>query len=292
MEVETPLCAGAPGTDPALEPLTTQYTGPGHPQGVTLYLQTSPEYAMKRLLAAGSGPIYQICKAFRDGESGRRHNPEFTLLEWYRPGFDHFRLMVEVADLVKACLKAPDLDVESVSYQALFARELNIDPLAASVDELTAVARQRVPSATDLDLAERDAWLDLLMTSAIEPHLGQGRLTFVYDYPASQAALAKLNTSDPRVAARFELYYQGVELANGFHELSDATEQRKRFQTDNQTRLTRGQRTLPVDERLLSALQAGLPDCAGVALGIDRLLMLKLGLDNLEDVLGFPLNRI
>lgn len=292
MEVETPLCAGAPGTDPALETLTTRYTGPGHPQGLTLYLQTSPEYAMKRLLAAGSGPIYQICKAFRDGESGRRHNPEFTLLEWYQPGFDHFRLMEEVAALVKVCLNTPGLDVESVSYQALFAREFNIDTLAATVDELVAVARQRIPSAADLDLAERDAWLDLLMTSVIEPRLGQGRLTFVYDYPASQAALAKLNESDPRVAARFELYFRGVELANGFHELSDATEQRKRFRTDNQTRLARGQAALPVDERFLSALQAGLPDCAGVALGLDRLLMLKLGHDNLDGVLPFPLSRV
>lgn len=292
MEVETPLCASAPGTEPALEPLKTRYTGPGHPCGLVLYLQTSPEYAMKRLLAAGSGPIYQICKGFRDGESGPRHNPEFTLLEWYRPGFDQFELMGEVADLVKLCLDASDLEVELVSYQALFRRELGIDPLASTDYEVAEAIRHWVPGTTDPAGDERDTWLDLLMITAIEPRLGQGRLTFVYDYPASQAALARLSRSDKRVAERFELYHQGVELANGFNELCDAAEQRKRFQADNRARRSRGMQELPVDERFLCALRAGIPDCSGVALGLDRLLMLRLGLDALDDVIAFPLARV
>ena len=247
---------------------------------------------MKRLLAAGSGPIYQICKAFRDGESGRRHNPEFSLLEWYRPGFDLFRLMNEVAYLVKLCLESPVLEVESISYQALFLRELRIDPLEATDSELAAVARRLIPSAVGLDLSERDAWLDLLMTAQLETRLGRNKLTFVYDYPASQAALARLNESDPRVAARFELYHQGVELANGFHELGDAVEQRARFAADNRMRRARGQNALPIDERFLGALQAGLPDCAGVALGVDRLLMARLGVASLEEVLAFAGARV
>ncbi len=288
MEVETPVCSAYATTDPALESLFTRYVGPGFPEGRRLFLQTSPEFPMKRLLAAGSGPIYQICKAFRDGEQGRLHNPEFTLLEWYRPGFDHHRLMQEVADLVNGLLPSIRA-VESMSYAEAFQGLLGIDPHRASCRELRQYAEHRtVPGAADLQL-DRDGWLDLLLTHLIEPHLGQGTLTFIYDYPASQAALARIRSEDIPVAERFELYVDGVELANGFHELADAEEQRRRFDAGNERRREQGKEPLPVDRRLLDALRHGLPDCSGVALGIDRLLMLVTGVSRLDQVLAFPL---
>jgi lysyl-tRNA synthetase class 2 len=291
LEVETPLGAAAAATDPALQPLLTRYTGPGCPRGCTLYLQSSPEFAMKRLLAAGSGPIYQICKAFRDGEAGGRHNPEFTLLEWYRPGFDLPALMSEVAALVRHCLAVPQLAEQRISYRELFLQHLDLDPLDTDAAQLRAVATARIPGTAALQLPDRDAWLDLLLSTLIEPALGDGQLTFVYGYPASQAALARLDPADPRVAARFELYYRGMELANGFHELSDPAEQRARFVADNAARRAAGCDELPIDERLLAALAHGLPDCAGVALGLDRLLMQQLGAERIEQVLAFPVDR-
>lgn len=290
MEVETPLLAPAAGTDPAIEPLRSRYTGPGHARGLELFLQTSPEYHMKRLLAAGSGAIYQITRAFRDGESGRRHNPEFSILEWYRPGFDHHALMDEVAALVQACLGSR-LPVQRRSYRSLFVEHYGIDPLVAAVPQLQQIATEAgVPGADGLQL-ERDGWLDLLLTHRIEPALGRGELSFVTDYPASQAVLARLNPDDPRKAARFELYLAGIELANGFWELGDADEQRVRFEAERAERAANGQPDIALDERFLAALEAGLPDCAGVALGLDRLLMLKLGVDDLDQVLAFSLNR-
>lgn len=290
MEVETPLLASTSGTDPALEPLRTRYQGPGHAAGLALFLQTSPEFAMKRLLAAGSGAIYQICKAFRDGESGRRHNPEFTIVEWYRPGFDLSDLIAEVAELVRLALAMPTLVVERIPYQQLFARVLELDVLRADPTQLRAAAqRAGVAGVADLVL-DRDGWLDLLMSHALEPTLGRDRLTFITDYPASQAALARLNP-DGQTAARFELYYQGVELANGFHELVDTDEQAARFETDNCARRRAGRRPLPVDCHLLAALEHGIPDCAGVALGLDRLLMLGLQATDLDQVIGFTLPR-
>jgi len=290
MEVETPLLAPAAGTDPAVEPLRSCFTGPGFAEGLPLYLQTSPEYHMKRLLAAGSGPIYQIGKAFRDGEAGRRHNPEFTLLEWYRPGFDHHALMDEVAALVLRVLDR-DLPVARRSYRSLFEACYGIDPLSCDVAALQAIALERaVPGAEQLVL-ERDGWLDLLLSHGIEPGLGRDELTFVTDYPASQAVLARLNPDDPRTAARFELYLEGLELANGFWELADADEQRARFEADRAQRATAGQPDIPLDERLLAALAAGLPDCAGVALGLDRLLMCRLGAGSLDQVMAFTIDR-
>jgi lysyl-tRNA synthetase class 2 len=286
LEVETPLACRAGGTDPALEPLKTRFVGPGHPEGLDLYLQTSPEFAMKRLLAAGSGPIYQLCKAFRNGEAGRRHNPEFTLLEWYRPGWDARALMDEVAELVRWVLGEPALPVERVGYADVFRERLGIDVFSVDVDELRAVADE-----PDLVL-DRDGWLDLLMSTRIEPHLGQARMTFVTDYPASQAALARLNGQDPRTASRFELYLDGLELANGFEELTDPREQAARFVADIRVRRERGQRELPIDERFLAALEAGLPPCAGVALGVDRLLMRWVGADDIDEVLAFGLSRL
>jgi lysyl-tRNA synthetase class 2 len=290
LEVETPLACRAGGTDPALEPLVTRYTGPGFASGTPLYLQSSPEFAMKRLLAAGAGPIYQLGRAFRDGERGRRHNPEFTLLEWYRPGFHAAALMSEVAELVRCALEAPALAAEEISYAELFRRHLGLDVFTASVSDLRAAALAHDAGVADLEL-ERDAWLDLLMTTHIEPRLGRGAMSFVTDYPAGQAALARLNARDPRTAARFELFLDGVELANGFEELTDAREQAGRFRRDNRTRAARGQPELPVDERFLAALAAGLPPCAGVALGVDRLLMRKLGIDDIDRVMAFSLER-
>lgn len=290
MEVETPVCSRYATTDPAIESLVTRYTGPGAPAGTSLYLHTSPEFPMKRLLAAGSGPIYQLCKVFRDGEAGRLHNPEFTLLEWYRPGFDHHRLMDEVEQLVQGLLPEPQ-PVRRVSYQALFQQQLQLDPHQATAEQLRdAALAQGVSGLEGLQLPHRDAWLDLLMTHCIEPAMGPG-LCFVYDYPASQAALSRVRPGTPPVAERFELYISGVEVANGFHELTDATEQQRRFERDLQVRAATGQPVVPMDRLLLEALAGGLPDCAGVALGIDRLLMQLSGAERISQVIAFPLER-
>ncbi len=291
MEVETPILSRHAGTEPAIELLQTRYTGPGAPAGLPLFLHSSPEFPMKRLVAAGSGPIYQICRVFRDGELGRRHNPEFTLLEWYRPGFDHQALMDEVAALVSFVLER-ELPQERLGYRALFQHHQGIDPHAASAEELRSLAvEQGIPGAAELALDGPDPWLDLLLTQRIEPYLGQGRMTFVYDYPASQASLARIRPESPPVGERFELYLEGIEIANGFHELGDAGEQRARFEQDNRERVSRGQQPMPLDEHFLSALAAGLPACAGVALGIDRLLMVAAGARSIEEVMAFPLSR-
>ncbi|MCB1777402.1 MAG: EF-P lysine aminoacylase GenX [Candidatus Competibacteraceae bacterium] len=294
MEVETPILSAAATSDPHLASFTTVYSGPGPRYGQTLYLQTSPEFPMKRLLAAGSGCIYQIAKAFRDGEAGYRHNPEFTLLEWYRVGFDHHQLMNEVAELTTALL-ANRLSLaapERLSYQELFVRHLDLDPHRATVAELAAVAeRQKVSIPPGMPVQDVDPWLDLLLTHCLEPHIGQGRLCFVYDYPASQAALARLRPENPPVGERFELYLNGIELANGFHELGDAVEQRRRFAAENAARQAQGLPMTPLDENLLAALESGLPDCAGVALGFDRLVMLAAGKETLAEVLAFPFEQ-
>ena len=310
LEVETPVLAAATVTDPHLHSLATTLGGAPEVGGRTLYLQTSPEYAMKRLLAAGSGPIYQIARAFRDGEAGRRHNPEFTLLEWYRPGFDHHRLMDEaealVADVLAAVPEGPHGGVlprpaERLTYRDAFRRHAGVDPFADPTERLAAVARETaagpVPDLGD----DRDAWLDLLMADAVEPGLrpspdGPGpRAVFVHDFPPSQAALARVRDpgagGGPAVAERFELFVDGVELANGFHELTDAAEQRRRFERDLAVRRSRGLPEPPVDERLLAALEAGLPPSAGVALGFDRLVMLAGGASSIQQVLAFPTDR-
>lgn len=290
MEVETPVCSGAATTDPAIESLVTRYRGPGAPHGLPLYLHTSPEFPMKRLLAAGAGPIYQICKVFRDGEAGRLHNPEFTLLEWYRPGFDHHRLMDELEGLMQELLPQP-APVRRIDYRALFRQHLRIDPHQATAEQLRACAiHQGVTGAERLELPHRDAWLDLLMTHCIEPVLGAG-LCFVYDYPASQAALSRVRPGDPPLAERFELYLDGRELANGFNELTDAAEQLSRFERDLAHRAVAGQPVVPLDRRLIAALEGGMPDCAGVALGIDRLMMHLAGAEHIEQVIAFPITR-
>ncbi|MCG8428253.1 MAG: EF-P lysine aminoacylase GenX [Chromatiales bacterium] len=291
LEVETPVCSAAGTTDPAIESFSSHYTGPGYPEGLTCYLHTSPEFPMKRLLAAGSGSIYQICKVFRAAESGPRHNPEFTLLEWYRVGYDHLRLMDDVSGLI-CSLQSERCEVEKLTYAQAFQRYLAIDPHSASIAELHQCAREQgISLADDFQLPDRDAWLDLLMSHLIEPKLGQDGLCFIYDYPASQASLARIREDEPPVAERFELYWRGVELANGFHELTDAVEQERRFLRDQKVRAAHDQPQMPMDRHLLAALAQGLPDCAGVALGVDRLLMLLSGAQHINDVLAFPLER-
>jgi lysyl-tRNA synthetase class 2 len=290
MEVETPIASRAAATDPALASLRTSCLVPGASR-LPLWLQSSPEFPMKRLLAAGAGPVYQICKVFRDGERGRLHHPEFTLLEWYRPGWDHHRLMAEVADLVRSALQRPDLGVETAAYRQVFRDRLGLDPLRAGVGELRGAAIEcGIAGAEGLDL-DRDGWLDLLLTHRIEPHLGRGRLTFVYDYPASQAALARVRGGQEPVAERFELYLEAMELANGFNELTDAGEQRRRFEGDLRRREAQGLELPPMDEKLLAALSAGMPASAGVALGLDRLLMAATGRRHIDEVLAFPVER-
>lgn len=291
LEVDTPALSCASGTDPALESFSTVYNGPG-PAGSKLYLHTSPEFPMKRLLAAGSGSIYQLCKVFRDGEFGTRHNPEFTLLEWYRTGLDYLDLMDEVEQLLTTVLAgiAPPDSVHHWTYRDLFLEYAGIDPFTVSSGELRDLLLTRYDiSCEALSSEDLDSWLDLFMTHVIEPRMGTG-LIFVRDYPASQAALARLRPGTPTVAARFEVYLNGIELANGFHELADAVEQRERFEKERARRRNDGLADVPVDERLLSALQSGLPDCAGVALGVDRLVMIASGAESLHEVIAFPLD--
>jgi lysyl-tRNA synthetase class 2 len=245
---------------------------------------------MKRLLCAESGPIYQICKVFREGELGDRHNPEFTLLEWYRLGFDHHKLMDEVAELVNLLVDDP-LPVERLTYGEAFQQTLDVDPYVAAVEQLKETAiNHQLPGIEDLIL-DRDGWLNLLLSHLIEPGLGQQKMTFLYDYPASQAALAKVSGNSPAVAERFELYVSGIEIANGFHELDDSQEQQRRFEKENTQRLQQGRPSVPMDEWLLDALAEGLPPCAGVALGIDRLMMVLTGSEAIRDVISFDIGR-
>lgn len=285
LEVETPLLCRSGITDPAIEPfLVTGGVSADPPR----FLQTSPEYAMKRLLAALGEPIFQISKAFRQGEAGSRHNPEFSLLEWYRPGFDHHQLMAEVADLLCCCLGERPL--QKYSYRQLFQERLQVDPFTATAAELETIARRHLDPG-NLS-GDRDLWLQLLMSHVLEPQLGGGAVHFIYDYPVSQAALARVvQADDVWVGQRFELYVDGMELANGYCELTDAAEQRQRFERDNAMRRARGQCERPVDEQLLAALTHGLPDCSGVALGVDRLLMLLSGTVDIRDVLAFDWER-
>ena len=294
LEVDTPVLSPAASTDPALTSFKTIYHGPGAVEGDTRYLHTSPEFPMKRLLAAGSGSIYQVCKVFRDGESGAQHNPEFTLLEWYRTGFDHLDLMDEVEQLIADILLdiMPIHSVHHWCYRDLFNEIAGIDPLSTTAAELRSLMQSRHGvTAVGLADADRDAWLDLAMTHVIEPRLGKG-LVFVRDYPASQAALARLRSGNPPVAARFEVYLNGVELANGFYELDDAVEQRQRFEKELELRRQAGDEMVEMDEHFLSALNAGLPECAGVALGLDRLLMLASGSSCVQDVIAFPFDTV
>jgi lysyl-tRNA synthetase class 2 len=286
VEVETPLLGAAATLDPNIEPMQTSCSVFKHP----LYLQTSPEYAMKRLLAAGSGSIYQLGKAFRDDDFGRRHNPEFTLLEWYRVGFTWRELVDDVAAIARLALG--DLPISFISYGQLFEQHLDINPHRASADDLAQLANEYLDLA--FDEADRDTWLNLLFVSVIEPLLGvdengEHELCIVYDYPASQAALAQIvdDENGDAVALRFELFVNGMELANGYQELTDANQQRQRFEHEKNLRAEKNLTARDGDQRLIAALEYGLPACSGVALGIDRLLMLQLGVKTIAEVLAF-----
>lgn len=287
-EVDTPLLSRAGIPDPAVPSIPAE-TASGR-----RWLHTSPEFPMKRLLAAGSGDIWQLCPVFRDGEQGRWHNPEFRLLEWYRLGFDDRRLAGEVVELVTmVCREAGGPlaslsdEPEWISYRDAFRQQAGVDPLQDSDERIAEAAIEAVGAGAPTDWTRND-WLDLLGSTRVFPALGRGRVTVLTDFPPDQAALARLRPTDPPVAARFELFLDGVELANGFHELTDPAEQRRRFEAENRDREAAGQRAIPLDEGLLSALKAGMPDCAGVALGLDRLIALALGAGSLADVTAFP----
>jgi lysyl-tRNA synthetase class 2 len=287
LEVETPILVNAAVTDVHIHSAEVLLAGSARAR----FLHTSPEYAMKRLLASGSGDIYQICRVVRGEERSRLHNPEFTLVEWYRLGFSLERLMSEVEALMHTLLGSGQAAraAERITYAQAFLRELGIDPLSTPTAELAELART-LGYASGAG-SDRDELLEFIMATRVGPRLGWGTLTFVHGYPASQAALARLDASDERTARRFELYCDGVELANGFHELSVATEQRARFNRDNEERRRRGLAHRELDEHLLAALEAGLPDCSGVALGFDRVLMLAAGATHIDDVLAFPDER-
>ena len=285
LEVDTPLLCRTVNSDPYIQAFKCE-GGPALDHHAC-YLQTSPEFAMKRLLAGGSGAIYQICKAFRQDESARLHNPEFTMMEWYRPGFDHHQLMDDVAELVQMILNIES--IPRLTYQDLFLQQANIDPFAATLEEIKQLAQAHVNLTTDN--LSRDTWLDLIMTHVIEAKL-KNTLIFVYDFPETQAALARIRPGKIPVAERFELYAYGIELANGFHELTDAEEQHQRFIQDNKMRAEQNLPILPIDANLINALAFGMPPCAGVALGIDRLIMLALGAKQLADVLSFTAERV
>ena len=286
LEVETPALSHYGVTDVHLSNLTVS-----GPAGQESYLQTSPEYAMKRLLAAGAGSIYQLGKVFRDDESGRYHNTEFTLLEWYRIGFSAEQLMDEIEQLLGVLLACPT--ARRHTYQEIFQTYLGVDPL--SQNALFELRKRLVEEPVVADLAVRETDLDTLLNLAmsvlIEPQLSNDHPVFITHFPVSQAALAKVDESDSRVAERFELYYRGIELANGFVELTDAETQRQRFTADNKQRQAHGQRSMALDERFLAALEAGLPACAGVAIGVDRLMMLALNKSHIHEVLAFPFPR-
>lgn len=286
LEVETPMLSEAGNTEPNIESFTTAFNGPAAARPGPRWLRTSPEYPLKRLLAAGVGDCYELGRVFRNGEAGRRHNPEFTMLEWYRVGWDHLGLIEETVALVQAALAmvGRTAALRSLTYRELFVQALALDPFEAPVEDLS------VPLAGFGIRGEgltREDWLDLLITHRIEPAFPPDQITVVRDWPASQCALARIRPGTPPVAERFELYLGSYELANGYHELTDAAEQRARFEHDLARRRQRGQAEPPIDERLLNALSAGLPACAGVALGIERLLMQLAGTDDIRRVLAF-----
>lgn len=287
LEVETPVLSEFGVTDVHLATFSTEFISPFGEQSKTLWLSTSPEYHMKRLLAAGSGPIFQIGKVFRNEEAGNRHNPEFTMLEWYRPHFDMYRLINEVDDLLQQILECPP--VESMSYQFAFQQYVGLDPLSADLSELAEKAKKHQLIGAENE--NRDTLLQFLFSTVVEPQIGQEAPVVVYHFPASQAALAQISSEDLRVAERFEFYYKGLELANGFHELSDAREQLRRFQQDNLQREKMGLPVRAIDTRLLAALQAGIPNCSGVALGVDRLLMIAMGTESIKDVISFAIDN-
>jgi len=289
LEVETPILSMAGNTEPNIDSFHVQFSGHRDAGPRQRWLRTSPEFPLKRLLAAGVGDCYELGRVFRNGEAGGRHNPEFTMLEWYRVGWDHHQLITETAALVNQALALVDrqASVRIVEYRHLYLEHVGIDPFTAGLAELQAPLAEVGIVAEGL---QRDDWLDLLMTHRIQPHFPSDVLTVVHDWPASQAALARIRPGEPPVAERFELYLGAVELANGYHELGDAQEQRARFLNDLERRAARGQPCPPLDEALLQALPK-MPPCAGVAVGIDRLLMAMANTPRIADVLAFEFAR-
>ncbi len=292
LEVETPLLCHATGTDPHLDFFRTKYQQGKHQQ--ELFLQTSPEFAMKRLLAAGSGSIFQICKAFRNAESGRFHNPEFTILEWYRLDFALETLIDEVISLL-GIIFAPNLSLqasEKISYKDLFYQHTGLNPLVFSKTAYQKYALEnQLSEAIDLCAEQHSLWLDFIFSHKIQPRLGANKITVVYAYPACQASLAKINSQNSLIADRFEVFVNGVELGNGFLELQDAIEQGQRFEAEIELRRQQHLPAVQKDELFLAALNAGLPDCSGVAIGLDRILMLLDNSVSIENILAFPINN-
>ncbi|HDR1798527.1 elongation factor P--(R)-beta-lysine ligase [Pasteurella multocida] len=287
LEVETPVLSEFGVTDVHLSTFNTTFISPTAEKSKALWLSTSPEYHMKRLLAAGSGPIFQLCHVFRNEEAGQRHNPEFTMLEWYRPHFDMYRLINEVDDLLQQILDCKP--TESLSYQFVFQEYVGLDPLSAEKAELVAKAKQYHLQQAEQE--DRDTLLQFLFSTVVEPNIGKENPVAVYHFPATQAALAQISSEDHRVAERFEFYYKGLELANGFHELTDVNEQLHRFEQDNVQRQKMGLPQRQIDKRLLGALQAGVPNCSGIALGVDRLLMIALGANAIHEVMAFGIEN-
>lgn len=293
VEVETPALSQGTVTDMHLEAITCRYnflSDSSTDQATNLYLQTSPEFHMKRLLASGYGCIFQIAKAFRHEEAGRFHNPEFTLLEWYRLGFDHFKLMKEVAELLKMVLGCAEPTKRT--YQHLFIERVNLDPLSANREQLLTLIKKHNKLSEWLTLEQdNDILLQFIFSELIEPHIGNESPCFVYNFPRSQASLAKICPEDTRVAQRFECYFQGVELVNGFNELTHVDLQLERFQEDNRKRKILSLQEKPIETNFIAALTQGLPQCSGVALGIDRLIMLTLKAEHIDQVVSFPIDR-
>jgi len=287
LEVETPIFSSAGNPDHTVHNLTANFGSSNHhPQW--RYAHTSPEFPMKRLVAEDVGAIYQICKVFRVAEVGRWHNPEFSMLEWYRPNLSYTALMTEIEELL--CALNIATQCQRISYSALFKRFLALDIMTASIDELASCAAHH-----QLDIVGKleghNAWCDLLITHLIEPELKKMGPVFIFDYPASQAALAQVRQDEQPMAERFELYIDGLEIASGYQELTDSIEYRRRFIAENKLRSHRGLDEIAIDENLLQAMSTNFPECSGVAMGLDRLLMISLKAASIQDVLSFDFDR-
>ncbi|WWO99182.1 MAG: elongation factor P--(R)-beta-lysine ligase [Candidatus Dasytiphilus stammeri] len=290
IEVDTPSLSNFTVTDVNLSSFKTSFVGPGYSNGLNMYLITSPEYHMKRLLVAGIGAIYQICHSFRNGEIGRYHNPEFNILEWYRPDYNIFQMMNEVNELLQQILNSKKAEI--LSYQEMFIRYLNIDPLITDINHLRKIVKNQT-NLIDIDREDYDYdnLLEILLSTIVESKISSDVPLFIYHFPASQAGLAAINHEDSRLSERFELYYKGLELANGFLELTNSKEYCKRFRLDNYQRIANGLPKQPIDENFILAIEKGLPNCSGVALGIDRLIMLALKATRISEVMAFTVDR-
>lgn len=287
MEVDCPQLTSAASIDAHIDLIIA------HNVTEKRFLHTSPEYAMKRLLVQGCGDIYQLGHVFREGEYGQRHNPEFTMAEWYRLNFTFAEMMQETVDFCRLLLG--NLPSETHSYRQTFIHFTGLDPFTANNEDLLAhITKHQIPTYEGIENEDRDALLNIILGIQIEPLLGKEGLYVLAYYPSTQAALAKTIqlAPDEKAAERFEIYYHGIELANGYHELADPQEQRLRFLESNQHRVSLGKQVLPLDERFLQALEQGLPDCCGVAVGFDRLMMLRHQVPQLQDVLPFGWKNI